>query len=223
MNLPANTPSRLASRFYLWFHACAFLIVFAGFARTYYLRPIFEVRPLPLLLHLHGFLFTSWFVLFFVHSRLVATDRVDLHQRLGILGAILAPLCTGVALTVAIHAGRRSHLANPASFTNLGVRPLAMDFGTNLMFLVLVAIALYLRRRPDFHKRFLVLACSRKYPPPAIGGHHNVWDTIGFWDWSRFRKFRRSRASSTTRSNTDDCILLLAGAELRSCHLFRHL
>ena len=180
MNFPTNTPSRLASRFYLWFPVCAFLIVFAGFARTYYLRPIFEVRPLPLLLHLHGFLFTSWFVLFFVQARLVAKDRVDLHRRLGILGAILAPLCTGVALTVAIHAGRRSYLANPASFTNLGVRPLAMDFGTSLMFLLLVAIALYLRRRPDFHNRVMVLACC-SILLPAIGRIPYVWDTVGFW------------------------------------------
>lgn len=33
--------------FYAWFATGAFLIIFAGFARTYYLRPIFEVRPLP--------------------------------------------------------------------------------------------------------------------------------------------------------------------------------
>ena len=105
------------------------------------------------------------------------------------VGAILAPLCTGVALTVAIHAGRRSYLANPASFTNLGVRPLAMDFGTSLMFLLLVAIALYLRRRPDFHNRVMVLACC-SILLPAIGRIPYVWDTadwgsaddtVGFW------------------------------------------
>jgi len=166
--------------FYTWFAIGAFLIIVAGFARTYYLRPIFEVRPLPLLLHLHGILFTSWFVLFFVQARLVAKDRVDLHQRLGILGVILAPLCTGVALTVAIHAGRRSYRANPSSFTNIRVRPLAMDFGTSLMFLVLVAIALYMRRRPDFHKRLMVLACC-SILLPAIGRIPYVWDTVGFW------------------------------------------
>jgi hypothetical protein len=132
------------------------------------------------LLHLHGFLFTSWFFLFFVQALLVAKDRVDLHQRLGIFGAVLAPLCTGVAWAVAIHAARRSYLANPASFTNLRVRPLAMDFGTSLMFLLLVAIALYLRRRPDFHKRVMVLACC-SILLPAIGRIPYVWDTAGFW------------------------------------------
>ena len=100
--------------------------------------------------------------------------------RLGILGVILAPLCTGVALTVAIHAARRSYLTTPASLTNLHVRPLAMDFGTSLTFLVFVAIALYLRRHPDFHKRMMLLACC-SILLPAIGRIPYVWDTVGFW------------------------------------------
>ena len=44
----------------------------------------------------------------------------------------------------------------------------------------LVAIALHLRRRPDFHKRFMVLACC-SILLPAIGRIPYVWDTIGFW------------------------------------------
>ena len=171
-------------RFYTWFAVCAFLIIFAGFAHTYYLRSVFETKGLPLLLHLHGFLFTAWFVLFFVQVRLVARHRVDLHRKLGIVGAFLAPLCAGVAIGVSFHAGRRFALAHPNSLTNLRARPAAMDFGTSLMFLVLVGIALYLRRRPEFHKRIMVLACC-SILLPAIGRipllFGNVFDTVGFW------------------------------------------
>lgn len=147
-------------RFYTWFVVCAFLIIFAGFAHTYYLRLVFETSALPLLLHLHGFLFTAWFVLFFVQARLVARHRVDLHRKLGVVGAFLAPLCACVAIRVSFNAGRRSVLAQPASLTHL-TRPGAMDFGTSLMFLVLVGIALHFRRRPEIHKRVMVLACCR--------------------------------------------------------------
>lgn len=73
-----------------------------------------------------------------------------------------------------------SYLANPGSFTNLRARPAAMDLGTSLMFLVLVAIALNLRSRPDFHKRVMVLACC-SILLPAIGRIPFVWDTLGFW------------------------------------------
>jgi hypothetical protein len=171
-------------RFYTWFAVCAFLIIFAGFAHTFYLRFIFETKGLPVLLHLHGFLFTAWFVLFFVQVRLVARHRVDLHRKLGVVGAFLAPLCACVAIGVSFNAGRRFVLAHPNSLTNLRARPAAMDFGTSLMFLVLVGIALYFRRRPEIHKRVMVLACC-SILLPAIGRipllFGTVFDTVGFW------------------------------------------
>jgi len=52
--------ARINRRFYTWFVVCAFLIIFAGFAHTFYLRLFFETAALPLFLHLHGLLFTAW-------------------------------------------------------------------------------------------------------------------------------------------------------------------
>ena len=171
-------------RFYAGFAVCAFLIVFAGFAHSYYLRLLFETQALPVLLHLHGFLFTTWFVLFFVQARLVARHRVDLHRKLGVLAAIWAPLCACVAIRVSFNAGRRAFLADPMSIAR-SQQAAAMDFGTALMFLVLVAIALYLRRRPEYHKRMMVLACC-SILLPAIGripasASTVLFDAVGFW------------------------------------------
>jgi hypothetical protein len=182
----AAPAARINRRFYTWFVVCAFLIVFAGFARSFYLRPyFFQTDGLPLLLHLHGFLFTAWFVLFFVQARLVARHRVDLHRKLGLVGAALAPLCAYVAFLVPFNAARRFVLAHPMSLTNLRAQPLAMDFGTNLVFLMLVAIAVYLRRRPEYHKRIMLLACC-SILLPAIGripasANTVLFDAIGFW------------------------------------------
>ena len=171
-------------RFYTWFVVCAFLVIFAGFAHTFYLRVVFETATLPLLLHLHGFLFTAWFALFFVQARLVARHRVDLHRKLGVVGGVLAPLCALVALRVSFNAGRRAVLARPTSLAHL-TRPSAMDFGTALMFLLLVASALYWRRRPEIHKRIMVLACC-SILFPAIGriptsADTVLFDAVGFW------------------------------------------
>ncbi|MGC1491212.1 MAG: hypothetical protein WA798_07540, partial [Candidatus Acidiferrum sp.] len=68
----------------------AMLLVFAGFARTYYLKTFFGTPVLPPLLHLHGFVLTLWFVLFLAQVRLVAARRIDLHRLLGICGVVLA-------------------------------------------------------------------------------------------------------------------------------------
>jgi len=176
--------------FYTWVAVCTFLIIFAGFARTYYLKILFGTAALPLLLHLHGLIFTLWFALFFIQARLIARHRVDLHRRLGIFGAVLAPLAACVAIAVAFHAGRRIYLANPASLTVLRVRPLALDFGSSLTFALLVAAALYFRRRGGIHKRLMVLAsCGLLLPgvgrlleriPLHFLHAGGLWEMVGF-------------------------------------------
>ena len=176
--------------FYTWVAAGTFLIIFAGFARTFFLKILFGTRTLPLLLHLHGLIFTLWLVLFFTQTLLVAQHRVDLHRRLGIVGAVVAPLAACVAIVVAFHAARRLYLANPASLTVLNFRPLALDFGSSLTFALFVAAALYFRRRGDVHKRLMVLAsCGLLLPgmgrlleqiPLHLLHAGGLWEMVGF-------------------------------------------
>ena len=185
--MPTHLSARAHSSFYTWIALATFLIVFAGFARTFYLKILFGTRPLPFYLHLHGLVFTLWFVLFFAQARLVARHRVDLHRRLGVLGAVLAPLGASTAIGVSIHSLRRNYLADPGSFSKQNLRPFAMDLGTSLMFALLVGAALYFRRRGGIHKRLMVLAsCSLLLPaigriPPHFsffaGG---LWGLVGF-------------------------------------------
>jgi hypothetical protein len=49
------------------------LVMFAGFAPSYYLKSLVGTPELTTLKHFHGVVMTTWFVLFFVQARLVAT------------------------------------------------------------------------------------------------------------------------------------------------------
>jgi hypothetical protein len=51
------------------------VIVLAGFARTLYLRPVFQPQPIPAHLYVHGLVLTSWFVWLWVQTLLVQTGR----------------------------------------------------------------------------------------------------------------------------------------------------
>src|SRR5262245_53506088 len=69
------------------------LTVFAAFAPTYYLKflsggPTTTVTgaPFTVLVHLHGALFTTWVCLFIAQTALIATRRVAVHRRVGMLG-----------------------------------------------------------------------------------------------------------------------------------------
>src|SRR5215472_7550884 len=91
----------------------ASIVIFVGFARTYYLNAFFAHRSLTPPVHLHGFLFSAWFVLLFVQMTLIAKRRIDLHRRVGYIGAFLALSMVIVGMIVTIHAAKYGTLAKP--------------------------------------------------------------------------------------------------------------
>jgi len=135
--------------------------IFAGFARTYYLKELFGTPTLPLLLHVHGLVMTAWLVLFLTQTFLVASHRVQIHRRLGVAGGIIALAIVPIGILTAIHAVRVGHAptgASPLSF-------LAIPLGDIAVFSTLVGAALYYRRRPDLHKRLMLVATIAILPP----------------------------------------------------------
>src|SRR3954449_1072591 len=96
-------PARSRERVFYTAMSMAMLItVFAGFSRTFYLRPYFQPQSLIPLLILHGVLFSSWIALFLVQTTLVATRRTRIHRKLGIAGGVLVVLMLLVGTFTAI-------------------------------------------------------------------------------------------------------------------------
>jgi hypothetical protein len=107
------------------------------------------------LLHLHGLVFTSWLALFLIQTTLVAAHRTDIHRRLGILGGVIAALMLVIGTTTAVI--RASQGATPLP----GISPLSflvVPLGDMFVFAILVGAGFYYRRRPDVHKRLMLLA-----------------------------------------------------------------
>ena len=100
-------------RLYTWAAVGVCLVVFAGFAKSYYLKGLFGTPELPALRHIHGLVMTLWFGLLLVQARLVATRHVSLHRRLGVFGAVLAGLVLVVGTVTAIDAARRGSSPGP--------------------------------------------------------------------------------------------------------------
>lgn len=130
------------------------LTVFAGFARTYYLKYFFDTPALPPLVQVHGVLFSLWMVLLLVQTSLVAAGKTGIHRRLGMAGGVLVVLMVVLGTWTAIVAaaqGRTPPGPPPLVF-------LAIPLGEMVTFPVLVGAALYYRRRIDAHKRLMLLA-----------------------------------------------------------------
>ena len=131
------------------------ITVFAGFSRTWFLRPYFpQVQPLIPLLVLHGVIFTSWIALFVTQTMLVATGRTRTHMRLGIAGGLLAGAMVIVGMITGIVRAKAASPVpdvNPLSF-------LTIPLGDMLVFGILIGAAFYYRRQADIHKRLMLLA-----------------------------------------------------------------
>ena len=167
-------PARAAGEraMYTWAAIAAIAVVFVGFAPTYFLKPLFATPDLTPLKHVHGIVMTSWFVLFLVQARLVATGNTAVHRKLGLAAIALAAAMVVLGVQAAIAAARAGVTPLPK------IPPLAffaVPLGDVVVFGGLFTAAILLRRRSPWHKRLMLTASLAMLAPafarwPVIGG-----------------------------------------------------
>ena len=154
MNL--SSTSRSENQYFFFFAAAVTTIVLFGFVPLYTLRLLRHDPNLTLLVHAHGFVMAAWVALYLTQTLLITKHRVALHRKLGVFGGWVALLVLVVSTPTLINAAaRKSHDVHSPRFLWM----LAAFDGTALIvFAVLVGAALLLRKLPDYHKRFMLLA-----------------------------------------------------------------
>jgi hypothetical protein len=133
----------------------AALVVFAGFARTYYLKSAFGTPELTALKQVHGAVMTAWFALFVVQVRLVATGRTAVHRKVGVAGAGLAALVLVLGTMLGVASARAGVTPIP-SLSPLVF--LVMPVGEMAIFAGFVTAGIAMRKRPAWHKRLMLLS-----------------------------------------------------------------
>jgi hypothetical protein len=159
--IPTSPRPSPPPRFYFYAVLGAAIIEFVGFAQSYFLKGFFGTPPLYPLLHLHGFIMTSWFVLFATQTWLIEAHRVRLHRRLGIFGVLLAATMLIVGAAVVTINAREGRVPDGAPIPVI----LSLSYINLVVFGLLVGAAIYLRRRGEFHKRFMLLATLNLLSP----------------------------------------------------------
>src|SRR5687768_9099082 len=148
-------PRPLVSKFYVTMAVIFAAIAFSGFFGTYWLqiaRGTFTGSPM---MHLHGLLFSLWTLFFLSQALLVANRQLKTHRAWGLFGISLATamLFTGMAVAIQglqfrLEAGH----GDPArAFSIVPVTAV-------LMFAGFVTAAILNLRRPEWHKRFMLVA-----------------------------------------------------------------
>ena len=127
-----------------------------GFGPTYFFKAFFRTPDLPLRTHVHGIIFTSWFVLFLIQTTLVARRRVSLHRRLGTLAGLLLPAMVVSGLVIVYfraleYDGTRDSLVTTTLVVLGNMAPLALFTG-------FAVLGILYRRRREVHRRLMLLA-----------------------------------------------------------------
>jgi hypothetical protein len=146
-------------RFYMAMVIAVIASVVLGFARSFFLRPLFPGvhAPHEVWFYIHGAIFTAWLLLLFVQASLVTANNVALHRRLGVVALALIPLMVVFGTIGALIAARR-----PGGFIDIPVPPLqflVVPLTALVLFVGMTGAALWLRRSdPQSHKRLMLLA-----------------------------------------------------------------
>jgi hypothetical protein len=152
-SIALEKPSVRLRLFFVVMASAVIVTVFAGFAPTFYLRGSFaQTRPMSVLLHVHGIVFSAWVGLFLVQALLIARGSRQLHQRLGWIGAGIAAAMVILVTAAMVEQLRRVNGFPPPPLA------LALSIFDIIVFATLVGAALYYRKRPDWHKRFMLAA-----------------------------------------------------------------
>jgi len=191
----AATFDRAATRtgFFFWTSILLLAFLVIGFAPSLYLRAFFEVPPIPLYLHVHGAILTSWFVWLVIQTSMVRSGKTATHRRLGVVGAIIAVAVVFAGPMATVGAVGRLREAgfgwdtDMSALPALGVEGVPMlqfaaqvvwgNFISIAVFAGLVAAAVVLRRSSETHKRLMLIA-SIAIVAPALA-RISRWPFIG--------------------------------------------
>lgn len=126
-----------------------------GFSHTLNSNLLHADVPRPFILWIHAAAFSAWVLFFVLQSALVRTHNVRIHRSLGwfgvALGVFMVPLGVTTAIIMKSFEVHQLDDAGAALFLSI---PFA-DIGC---FATFFALAVYWRRKPELHRRFIFIA-----------------------------------------------------------------
>jgi hypothetical protein len=106
-------------------------------------------------IHVHGLLFFTWSLYFVIQTWLAASGRVVNHRSLGIVGVSLATAMTMMGFLASVHVMQQSAAIGQ---TDAGVAFAIVPLTGIAFFAVIFILAIANTRRPEIHKRLMLLA-----------------------------------------------------------------
>jgi hypothetical protein len=141
--------------FYFFMSLLIAAVVVLGFSRTVGEKLIHPAIPRPFVLYLHAGIFAGWVVFFISQTALVRTGNVRLHRLMGWFGSVLGAAVLVLGIATAITMARFNVRYLNSRYAGLA---LLVSFYDIAAFAIPFALAIYWRKRPEFHRRLMLVA-----------------------------------------------------------------
>lgn len=132
----------------------ALAVVLTGFFKTFIIPSFQRTFEAPLVIYLHGGFLFLW-SLVFVAQTLLIRKRFKLHRLLGFSSLILVGGVVISTMASGVYVMKRD-LA--AGFGEIATSSLVGTFTTPFVYATLVVAGIFYRRKPEIHKRLMLLA-----------------------------------------------------------------
>jgi hypothetical protein len=143
------------SYFYFAMSLLMTAVVVYGFSRTMGARIIHPKMAQPKILYIHAFVFYGWLAFLIFQSVLIRTKNVKLHRSIGWFGVALGVVIPVLGIWTAITMDRiRVFVRHEADVPRFMLIPF-LDIAC---FTVPFALAIYWRKKPEYHRRLILIA-----------------------------------------------------------------
>jgi hypothetical protein len=133
-------------------------IVLVGFWPSYFGPLLLRENALrPLVIHLHGAVFIGWMTLLLAQVALAATGNIRAHRKLGTFGIAYGCLVLVMGLIVTF-AAPILHVREGEWDLDRAAGFLPIPIGDMVLFGGFFGVAIAYRRKPEIHKRLMLLA-----------------------------------------------------------------
>jgi hypothetical protein len=152
--IPRTTAPR---RLYVSLAVLAIAIAIVGFWRSYFGPLLAGVVDTPAIIHFHAAVYVGWLALFLTQAVLAATGRVAAHMKLGRFAIGYGVLVIAAGLLAAFGMFVLRVRAGEIAAAQTALLGPLLDM---LVFAPLFAAAVYFRRKPELHKRLMIVATT---------------------------------------------------------------
>lgn len=155
-------------KFFTFMSVAAFFAVVVGFGNFYGRRVVSQPEPIAIVIHLHAAIFVTWIITFVLQVYFAAKNKIALHMKTGRYAIVIAAAMLISGVLTSLYAAKTGHLGIPGVEFPTVEGFLLLNLSSLTAFIILSVAGWLNTKRPQYHKRFMLMATVAGLMPPGI-------------------------------------------------------